>query len=115
MAKATLTVIRKIKLEKPTGMGAARIVEALAVCSATGETIHASDLHLRKLSRLFLQPLSTDHCIYGASINTTTKLGGHASVSYFNVGTPVTGGDLKGTMARHTGVAANFYVLALGE
>ena len=109
MTKVTLSVIRKAKLPKGTGLGGGKLVEAFIHVDATGNTVHAKDLHLRKLSRLFLQPLSHAHTIVAASITTTKNLGGYASIVYYNWAT------VAGTLVRHTGTIGNFYVLAIGE
>ena len=107
MAKATVTVIRQVKAEKPIGSmtGGAIVTEALIHMATSGMTIHARQVGLRRISRMFLQPL--ERIIVYGSIQNTKILDNFASITTASVrsaGTTIVAGS-----------ANNFYGLFIGD
>lgn len=115
MTKATVTIIRQIKTSKPLGTKALTITEAMVSFTATGQTIHAEQVRLRRMTSMVLFPVSTGGS--GVNVACATKLNpkrmnNYASIGIKHLGTLATG---DGSMKILTGGAQDYYGIFLGD
>jgi hypothetical protein len=119
MAKATVTILRQMQLDKPvaTALGGSVITEATVSIAATNRTIHARDLKLKRLKRMFLFPnlgagTSLKMNIASGSIQSTKVDNNFASMVIWHIGTLATGG---GSAKKAAGADHVYYGLFIGD
>lgn len=119
LAKATVTLRRQMKLEKPISfaLGGSLITEATVHFNTTPLTIHAEDVRLRRLTRIFLFPIAPAgttlkvNMAYG-SIESIKKMNNFASINIRHFGTCTTAG---GSAKIANGTAQDYFGIFIGD
>lgn len=118
MTKATVTILRQAKAEKPvaSALGSSIISDAFVHFTADAYTIHARDAKLRRITGACMFPLETGNIAMGrgtANLLTIDKrFNNYASIAIFHIGTQATGGGSAKIVA---GSAQNYYALVIGD